>query len=102
MTKKLGQDFQALKASARQIPGVREYLHSFPAIIGDLVMARRIQMGLSQEKLAELAETTQATISRIESGDEGVKLGTLSKVFDVLGITGITPHFSEEAAASAN
>ncbi|WP_035301092.1 helix-turn-helix domain-containing protein [Brevibacillus thermoruber] len=83
----MGHDFQALKSSAREIPGVREYLQSFPAIIADLVMSRRIQMGLSQEQLAELAETTQATISRIESGDEDVELGVLTDVFKVLGIT---------------
>ncbi|EST55750.1 DNA-binding protein [Brevibacillus panacihumi W25] len=99
MGKKLGQDFQALKASAREIPGVREYLHSFPAIIADLVMSRRIQMRLTQEELAKLAGSTQATISRIESGDEGVKSGTLTNVFKALGIIGISPQFDEEAAA---
>lgn len=83
----MGQDFQALKASAREIPGVRDYLHSFPAIIGDLVMSRRIQMGLSQEELATKAGMNQDAISRIETGDENVTMETLTGVFKTLGIS---------------
>lgn len=83
----MGQDFQVLKASAREIPGVREYLHSFPVIIGDLVMSCRIQMGLSQEELATKAGMNQDAISRIETGDENVTMETLTGVFKTLGIS---------------
>lgn len=88
MSNGLGQNFQALKVSAREIPGVREYLHGFPAILADLVLLKRVQMRVSQVELAELAGTTQETISRIESGDKNVKSGALLRVFRVLGIAG--------------
>lgn len=35
---------------------------------GEKVAARRQQLGLSQQQLADLCETTQQTISKIETG----------------------------------
>ena len=37
--------------------------------IGDLIKSRRKELNLRQEDLAELVETTKATVSRWESGD---------------------------------
>lgn len=99
MTKKrLGQDFSDFFEDVKQVPEVREYLNSFSVIIGDLVLARRIQLGWSQQQLADASGTTQARISHIEAGDSGVKLGTMDKVFKALGLTQINPFFSENAA----
>jgi len=96
---RLGKDFRELEKKAEKIPEVNEYLQKFSVIIGDLILARRLQLGLTQKKLAQLAGTTQATISRIEAGDEGGKAGTLNHVFRVLKLSNINPEFSEEAAA---
>lgn len=101
MNRRLGQDFDELKQSAREIPEVAEYLDSFSVAIGNLVFARRMQLGLSQMELARLARTTQATISRIESGDEGVKTGTLNSLFRALRLVRIDPIYTEDAVSSS-
>lgn len=100
MTKKrFRSDFQDFMEEVKDIPEVKEYLNSFPVIIGDLVMARRIHLGWSQRQLAEAAGTNQARISQIESGYEGVKMGTIDKVFKALGLSQINPSYVEDAAA---
>lgn len=91
-------DFTELEEKALEIPEVKEYLESFSVVIGDLVLARRLQLGYTQSELAKLAGTTQARISLIEAGDEGVTLKTLDRVFKALKLTNIVPKFSEEAA----
>lgn len=98
MTKKLGQDFNDFMEASKQLPEVREYLNSFPVIIGDLVLARRLQLGWTQQELAGKAGTIQARISKIEAGDDGVKLGTIGKVFHALGLAGFRPDYREDAA----
>lgn len=98
MTKKLGQDFAEFMEEANQIPEVKEYLTSFSVVVGDLVLARRQQLGWTQKQLAERAETTQSRISQIEAASEGVKMGTINKVFKALGLTNINPNYLEDAA----
>lgn len=100
MSKKPGQDYKDFFEKAGKIPEVKEYLNSFSVIIGDLVLARRLQLGWTQQELANRAETTQARISLIEAGDEGVKMKTVDKVFRALGLKEITPGYGEEAATS--
>lgn len=97
--KQLGQEFEELTKLAMEIPEVADYLESFSVVIGDLIFARRIQLGLTQLELAQLANTTQATISNIEAGKEGTKIGTLNRVFRILKLATIIPWFDEEAAA---
>ena len=43
--------------------------------IGDIIKSRRKELNLRQEDLAELVETTKATVSRWESGDIGKMKG---------------------------
>jgi HTH-type transcriptional regulator/antitoxin HipB len=54
--------------------------------IGAALRRRRKQAGLSQEALAEKAKLRQATISRLENGDTGTKLGTVIDVLAALGL----------------
>jgi DNA-binding XRE family transcriptional regulator len=100
MTKKLGQNFKELKESARDIPEVREYLESFSVAVGNLVHARRIQMGLTQMELAKLAGTKQATISKIEAAKENVTMETLNGIFAALRLAQLIPVFADEDAAT--
>ena len=92
-------DLQEFIKEVNDLPQINEYLNSFPVIIGDLVMARRLQLGWTQRQLAMAAGTNQARISQIEAGHEGVKIGTIDKVFKALGLTRITPSYIEDAAA---
>jgi HTH-type transcriptional regulator/antitoxin HipB len=54
--------------------------------LGAALRRRRKQVGLSQEALAEKVSLRQATISRLESGDTGTKLGTLLDVVAALSL----------------
>jgi HTH-type transcriptional regulator / antitoxin HipB len=54
--------------------------------LGAALRRRRKQAGLSQEALADKVKLRQATISRLESGDTGTKLGTLLNVVAALDL----------------
>jgi HTH-type transcriptional regulator / antitoxin HipB len=54
--------------------------------LGAALRRRRKQAGLSQEALADKVKLRQATISRLESGDTGTKLGTLLDVMAALDL----------------
>jgi HTH-type transcriptional regulator/antitoxin HipB len=54
--------------------------------LGAALRRRRKQASLSQEELADKVKLRQATISRLESGDTGTKLGTLLDVVAALGL----------------
>ncbi|MDY7989882.1 helix-turn-helix domain-containing protein [Paenibacillus polymyxa] len=101
MSKQPGQDFEEFMKEARQDPEISAYLDSFSVAVADAVLARRLALGWSQRKLAEQAGTTQARISQIEAGFEGIKMETLNKVFRALGLKQLTSLFTEEAVASA-
>ena len=49
----------------------------FFAQIAEQVAARRAEMGLSQQQLAELCGTTQSAIARLESGGRPPRIDTL-------------------------
>lgn len=74
---------------------------------GAKVRARRTQTGVTQERLAELTKTTQATISRIERGDQCPSDGMKWKLAGALGVTveglfpypAVVPPFPEEGVA---
>ncbi|WP_222934666.1 helix-turn-helix domain-containing protein [Paenibacillus terrae] len=97
MAKETGQDYTELMKELHTLPEVEEHLNSFSVIVGDLVLARRIHLGWSQTKLANAAKTTQARVSQIEAGYDGVKMETLSRVFKALGLVQMNPKFSEDA-----
>ncbi len=52
---------------------------------GQLLRARRRAHGLSQERLALRARTTQAAVSRIERGEVSPSLATLAGLLVVMG-----------------
>jgi transcriptional regulator with XRE-family HTH domain len=52
--------------------------------IADQVAARRRQRGLSQAQLAELCNTTQSAIARLESGGRPPRIDTLLRIANAL------------------
>lgn len=98
--KKMGQDYEELMSKIRAVPGMAECLDSFSSTVGSMVLFRRMSIGLTQSELAKLAGTTQARISEIESGSDGIKASTYNKVFHVLQLTKLNPEYNEEAAGS--
>lgn len=52
--------------------------------IADQVVEQRLARGLSQHELAELCNTTQSAIARLESGGRPPKIDTLLRIADAL------------------
>lgn len=96
---KFKDDFQTLHDQAMSIPEARNYLKSLSVIVGDTVLARRLQMNLSQAELAKRSGTTQNRISKIETGKGNVRQDVLDRVFEVLKLQDLNFQFSEDAAA---
>lgn len=57
-----------------------------PRQLGAIVQSERLRLSLTQTDLADLTGTQQKTISAIENGSEGTKLGTLLSVIARLGL----------------
>jgi HTH-type transcriptional regulator / antitoxin HipB len=56
-----------------------------PLQLGQLIRRERKSRGLSQAALAELVGLRQATISSLEAGEPGTRIGTLLDVIGALG-----------------
>lgn len=56
----------------------------FFAQIADRVSARRRELGLSQAELADLCDTTQSAIARLESGGRPPRIDTLLRIANAL------------------
>lgn len=54
--------------------------------LGSQLRARRKALGLTQSEVAELAGTTQRTVSVLESGKPTARLDVVSAVADALGL----------------
>jgi transcriptional regulator with XRE-family HTH domain len=65
------------------VSGMRR--ESAPSQAGDVLRAARALAGISQRELARRSGTTQASISRIESGLEQPTLDRLARILRALG-----------------
>jgi len=52
--------------------------------IGDFIKKLRQQRGLTQSEFADMLETSQSAVARIESGDQNLTTDTLEKISEVL------------------
>ena len=59
-------------------PGFAEWAERRRALTEDLV-ARRLELGLSQTEVAARMGTSQSAVARLESGDADVRLSTLER-----------------------
>lgn len=55
--------------------------------LGEAIRRVRLSKGISQEKLALLAEVDRSYVGRIERGDNNVSVLTLSMIANALGIS---------------
>lgn len=88
--KKLGKKHEDLMRLLDQVPGVEDHMESFEVIMGQKILQRRIELGLTQSQLVERIcaqgdRITQATISKVETGDGTVGSDTYNKIFKALG-----------------
>lgn len=54
--------------------------------VGDLLKERRVEMDVKQYRLAEVADINRVTLSHIEGGTAEVKISSLLKLADALGM----------------
>lgn len=55
--------------------------------IGKRIYEKRKQIGMTQERLSEIAETTPQAISNYERGERELKAKTIVKIADALNVT---------------
>lgn len=65
-----------------QVPPVVPY----PVLVGQIIQARRNEMGLNQNQLANAIGLSRSAYSRIESGDTSMTLSQLRPVARSLGL----------------
>lgn len=71
----------------------RTYRREQVARLGETIRRRRHELGLTQDEVAELAETTQRFVSTLETGKETARLDKILDVAEVLGLTlRLEPH----------
>jgi transcriptional regulator with XRE-family HTH domain len=73
-----------------QVPGVKDHMESFEVKMGQQILKRRIELNLTQQKVVEIIQRqggkiTQATISKVERGDNTISTDTYNKIIEVLG-----------------
>jgi transcriptional regulator with XRE-family HTH domain len=56
------------------------------ARIGETFASRRIQLGLTQHLLADLAGVSRYSVQALEYGTGSVKLGSIMQIAEVLGL----------------
>jgi transcriptional regulator with XRE-family HTH domain len=80
---------------------MNEFMESFPVQMRNLIFDRRIQLGWTQNELAQQVKKitghpiTQTTISQIEGGTPGITGDTYDKVLQTLGIEKVEVNFKE-------
>lgn len=57
------------------------------AALGDAFRRIRLEKGISQEKLALLAEVDRSYVGRVERGDNNVAMLTLARLASALGVS---------------
>jgi transcriptional regulator with XRE-family HTH domain len=63
----------------------RQFCINWQAIVEEAKQRRKVQ-GLTQSRLAKMAEVSTPTVSRFESGEEDIQLSTVISILTVLGM----------------
>lgn len=67
-----------------RLPGFKEMAERRRALAADLV-ARRVELGLSQTEVAARMGTSQSAVARLESGQADLRLSTLERYAAAVG-----------------
>jgi len=70
-----------------EIPALQPVFNGVGPALGELIFASRVEKGLTQAKLADLAGVSQKTVHRAEGGGGGVTDHTYDKIFSALDIS---------------
>jgi ribosome-binding protein aMBF1 (putative translation factor) len=63
----------------RYLPGFAEMARRHRQSLADALVARRLELGLSQTEVAARMGTSQSAVARLESGQEDVRLSSLQR-----------------------
>lgn len=63
------------------------HVDDIAAAVGGTLRSRRRQLDLTQQDVADLTGLARYTISRVEAGDAGVQLDTLTRFAEAVGLT---------------
>ncbi|MDY7989884.1 hypothetical protein UY286_04800 [Paenibacillus polymyxa] len=102
----LKKDFEEMKKWVRELPETAHYLDGPEVAVGQMILARQLEMGYSQRQLADLAGVSLEDVTVIQAGlthpnfGQIVQSDSLAKIFKVLKIIGVRPIVDEEAASS--
>ncbi|WP_059051361.1 helix-turn-helix domain-containing protein [Paenibacillus senegalimassiliensis] len=105
--KNLKRDFQELKEMVREVPGAADYLDGPEVAVGQMILARSMELGYDQQQLADLAGVTIEDVISIQAGllhpnfGHSVQPDALAKIFRALKIIGVRPILDEEAVTYA-
>ena len=95
--KKIGKaiDFQKDLAKQLKNPKFRRYYNEYgeQLKIAYQILQMRKKKGISQKALAEKIGTKQSNVARLESGQQNLTIGLVSKIAEVLGYK-FKPEFS--------
>lgn len=69
------------------IPELKPTFFCIPSVLGELTFAARMERGITQKQLAEIADIGVKTVHRIEGGSGGVTDTTYGKVFAALEVS---------------
>ena len=64
----------------------RRKIKEFPKAVGLRIRARREELGISREALAELTDTSDSSIGNYERGENLPRRATLERIASVLGV----------------
>lgn len=65
--------------------------------LGNAIQSYRLNMGLTQQQLADLSGTGQKTISKIENGNPSTRIDTVFSIMAALGLEAhIKPRISND------
>ncbi len=67
------------------LPGFREMAQRQQSLVNDLV-ARRRELGLSQNEIAARMGTSQPAVARLEAGGVDARMSTLQRYADAVGV----------------
>ncbi|MCC3380892.1 hypothetical protein ACFQ5D_23030 [Paenibacillus farraposensis] len=102
----LKKDFEEMKKLVRELPGAADYLDGPEVAVGQMILARQLELGYNQQQLADLAGVSLEDVTVIQAGMTHPNFGytvqpdSLAKIFKALKIVGVRPIVDEEAATS--
>lgn len=77
------------------------YSHEATVLLGKMIRQRRIEQGITVQRLAERAGISRGLVQRIERGDMGCSIGAVFEAAAIVGVPLFDASLSELRASTA-